>query len=139
VQPSPYAGQDPYASGCSADARILKTATVGLGRVENWYSPGCRTQWAVEWWDGTTDVVNASVKIASMDHESDYEPTPFVQSQAMYAPQSGVGPGPQWTNMIDGTLAACVVAVVEKSDGEWGYTPGWDGEDLGYPRWDACA
>ena len=120
VTVSSYAGQDPYASGCSNGAYIANIANLSfgdggpvVGTVENWYSPACRTDWAVEKWQGTG---YTWVEIAAAAHEGDRVSNDFHQNYQSF------GQGPQWTNMIDGTAVACIRAAFWTVDG-----------------WDACA
>jgi hypothetical protein len=119
---------DPYDSGCVNTAYIANSADIHtiagttFGHVENWYSWGCKTNWALlfVYVEPSRDYIEIHTK-----GQSPYNPPPpGAHRQCEPTNCSSFytgGQSPLWTDMVEGQDVACLDADVEAFDPKLGY------------------
>lgn len=99
-------GQDPQASGCSADAYTAAYLDFSGGRMEVRYSPTCKTNWTrLQLYPGGVAYHLAAVQDTGYRQDVDWP--------------SGVGPGTYWTPMI---YSPVHLVQGQVNSGGWKYT-----------------
>jgi Protein of unknown function (DUF2690) len=112
-----YVGEDPYTSGCSRDAYIVRNSGVYdehgnvLAIVQMWYSISCVTNWGViKWNDGSA--IGTQIDVWEYNDYAHRKCYPTACSTSTW--YAG-GLSPSWTDMVDGQNVTCVFGAVLKA------------------------
>lgn len=122
---------DPYDSGCINQAYIANSGDVRtpsgttFGHVENWYSWGCKKNWTLLYVSVEPSSDYAEIHTKGVSPINPPPPGSHRQCEPTNCASFYTGGrSPLWTDMIEGTDVACLVAEIDAFDPRVGYVTG---------------